>query len=184
MNLHHRAQGLRILPVIAALLLAACGTAPPRAPPPASPMARSHGEPDWDGGGGAPSIRNRGDALANYALSLRGAPYRYGGATLDGFDCSGLVFFAHRRFGLVVPRTSRDQADEAENVKRRKLRRGDLVFFKIDSRRVNHVGIYVGHGEFVHAPGEGKPVTVNSLDDDFYAETFVGAGRYWDRLPR
>jgi cell wall-associated NlpC family hydrolase len=129
------------------------------------------------------STRNPGDSLANFALSLQGTPYRYGGATRDGFDCSGLVFYAHRRLGLKVPRTSSDQAEEAEQIKRRKLKRGDLVFFKIDSRKVNHVGIYVGKHRFVHAPGAGKPVTVNSLDDEFYAESFSGAGRYWDRLP-
>ena len=50
-------------------------------------------------------MRNRGEALAEFALRLRGAPYRYGGATLDGFDCSGLVFYAHRHLGLTVPRT-------------------------------------------------------------------------------
>ena len=66
-------------------------------------------------------LRNRGEALANFALSLRGARYRYGGATRDGFDCSGLVFYAHRQFGLAVPRTSREQAEEAEEVKPRKL---------------------------------------------------------------
>jgi cell wall-associated NlpC family hydrolase len=145
------------LAALLALLLAACGTAPERLPP--------------------------GDALANFALSLQGARYRYGGATRDGFDCSGLVFYAHQQLGLEVPRTSREQAKEAEKVKPRKLQRGDLVFFKIDSRKVNHVGIYVGDHRFVHAPGEGKPVTVSSLDEEFYAEAFSRAGRYWDRLP-
>ncbi|HEX6398581.1 MAG TPA: C40 family peptidase [Steroidobacteraceae bacterium] len=135
-----------------------------------------------DRGGGELSLRNPGEALANFALSLQGTRYRYGGASRDGFDCSGLVFYAHRRLGLEVPRTSSDQAQEAGQVKRRKLERGDLVFFKIDSRKVNHVGIYVGDHRFVHAPGDGKPVTVSSLDDEFYAQSFSGAGRYWDRL--
>ena len=93
------------------------------------------------------------------------------------------MFYAHRQLGLEVPRTSRDQADAAESVKPRKLRRGDLVFFKIGSSRVNHVGIYIGKHRFVHAPGAGKPVTVNSLDDEFYEETFSSAGRFWNRLP-
>jgi cell wall-associated NlpC family hydrolase len=138
---------------------------------------------EWDGSGGASSIRARGDAVVAVAMSLRGARYRFGGATPDGFDCSGLVFYAHRQLGLTVPRTSRDQAEAAESVKPRKLRRGDLVFFKIGSSRVNHVGIYIGKHRFVHAPGAGKPVTVNSLDDEFYAESFSSAGRFWNQLP-
>ena len=170
---------MRNVPIL--LLLAGCRTAPE--PPPAPPPHAEISVDSWDGAGGAPRLRNRGDALANFALSLRGTRYVYGGATLEGFDCSGLVFYAHRHFGLDVPRTSSEQADEAESVKQRKLRRGDLVFFRIDSRKVNHVGIYVGHRQFVHAPGAGKPVTVDSLDSDFYADAYDSAGRFWDRLP-
>jgi murein DD-endopeptidase len=139
------------------VLLAGCRTAPEPVPP--------------------------GETLANIALTLQGARYRFGGATPQGFDCSGLVFYAHQQLGLTLPRTSREQAKEAERIKRRKLERGDLVFFKIGSRRVNHVGIYVGDDRFVHAPGDGKSVTVNSLDEEFYADAFSSAGRYWDRLP-
>jgi cell wall-associated NlpC family hydrolase len=172
--------------VLLGLLLAGCGTSPERrAPEPAAvPASSADDDQDLDGSGGASAIRNRGDEVVAVAMSLRGARYRYGGATPAGFDCSGLVFYAHRQLGLEVPRTSREQAGEAEQVEPRKLEPGDLVFFKIDSRSVNHVGIYVGKQRFVHAPGAGKPVTVNSLDEDFYAQTFSGAGRYWDRRPR
>ncbi len=166
----------RAVPILF-VLLAGCSSAPESAPPPPAQVEA------WDGGGGASAMRNRGEALAKFALTLQGTRYRYGGATRDGFDCSGLVFYTHRQLGLDVPRTSSDQAEKAEEVKPRKLRRGDLVFFKIGSRRVNHVGIYVGKKRFVHAPGAGKPVTVNSLDDEIYAETFSSAGRYWERLP-
>lgn len=172
----------RIVPIfLLAAVLAGCGSAPDRHPQPTPPERSSS---DWDGSGGADSLRKRGEALADFALTLRGTRYRYGGATRDGFDCSGLVFYTHRHFGLTVPRTSRDQAEQAEEVKRRKLKRGDLVFFRIDSRKINHVGIYIGDQHFVHAPGAGKPVTVNSLDEEFYEETFTSAGRFWDRLPR
>jgi cell wall-associated NlpC family hydrolase len=176
-------------PFLVALLLGGCASAPPPQP---APSTQSQPAPiggdarsavDWDGSGGALNMRNRGEALAAFALRLRGTPYRFGGASLDGFDCSGLVFYAHRQLGLTVPRTSREQEEDARSIKPRKLRRGDLVFFKIDSRSVNHVGIYIGKHRFVHAPGSGKPVTINSLDDDFYAESFFSAGRYWDRLP-
>jgi cell wall-associated NlpC family hydrolase len=171
----------RHVPFLVTLLaFGGCASAPPGQPP---VTRNSTPTTAWDGSGGAVNMRNRGEALADFALRLRGTPYRYGGATLDGFDCSGLVFYAHRQLGLTVPRTSREQEEEAETIKPRKLRRGDLVFFRIASRQVNHVGIYIGKKRFVHAPGAGKPVTINSLDDEFYAETFSSAGRYWDRLP-
>jgi cell wall-associated NlpC family hydrolase len=164
------------------LLLGGCASSPPpahiphdRLPPPA-PI-------EWQGSGGAGPLRERGEELADFALRLRGTPYRYGGATREGFDCSGLVFYAHRHFGLTLPRTSHEQAAKARDIKQNKLRRGDLVFFKIGSRRVNHVGIYIGERHFVHAPGAGKPVTINSLDDEYYAQRFSSAGRYWD-MPR
>jgi cell wall-associated NlpC family hydrolase len=169
-----------------AVILAGCQSAPePKTSTPASrESTRDPFDPqDWNGSGGASSMQNRGEALAKFALGLRGTRYRYGGATRDGFDCSGLVFYAHRQFGLTVPRTSRDQAEHAEEVKPRKLKRGDLVFFRIDSRRVNHVGIYIGERRFVHAPGAGKPVTTNSLDEEFYSDAFVSAGRFWERSP-
>lgn len=157
--------------LIVLLLIAGCAS---------SPSAPS---PRWDGGGGSAPLRERGEDLADVALSLRGTPYRYGGATRGGFDCSGLVFYAHRQVGVTVPRTSRDQAGGARQIKESKLRRGDLVFFKIGSRHVNHVGIYIGDRRFVHAPGAGKPVGVNSLDDEYYAQRFSSAGRYWDSSP-
>ena len=131
-----------------------------------------------------PEPRTKGDELASLALSLRGTQYRYGGATRAGFDCSGLVFYAHQQFGFDVPRTAREQSKRAERVKPRKLKPGDLVFFSVHSWRVNHVGIYIGDGRFVHAPGEGKPVTVNSLDDEFYDDAFESAGRFWKGVSR
>jgi cell wall-associated NlpC family hydrolase len=167
-------------------LLAGCASTPiPYNPAKLPPQAtRPQSQQSADGAGGATAMRNRGEDLADYALTLRGTPYRFGGSTRTGFDCSGLVFYAHRQLGLTVPRTSRDQAEQAEEVKQRKLQPGDLVFFRIGSRRVNHVGIYIGDKQFVHAPGAGKPVTINSLDDEFYADRFESAGRYWSRPPR
>ncbi len=171
-------------------MLAGCASSPPprqipdpQIPPPA-PLDFPRDSGEWNGSGGAASSHAPGEGIADFALQMRGSPYRYGGATRKGFDCSGLVFYAHRHFGMTVPRTSRDQARAAREVKQSKLSRGDLVFFKISSRAVNHVGIYIGERRFVHAPGAGKSVTVNSLDDDYYAERFASAGRFWDHAER
>jgi cell wall-associated NlpC family hydrolase len=170
---------MKHVPIAFVILIAGCASSPPRSVP--APQADAPPPIKWDGGGGAAELRSRGEALADFALRLRGAPYRYGGATREGFDCSGLVFYSHRQLGVAVPRTSREQAGHARQIKEGKLRRGDLVFFKIGSRQVNHVGIYIGDRRFVHAPGAGKPVTVNSLDDEYYEQRFSSAGRFWDR---
>ena len=166
----------RVSDYLFVIALAGCSATPQVRAPEAAPPSRLESEAA-EGELDEAVRRNPGEALANFALSLQGTRYRYGGATRDGFDCSGLVFYAHRRLGLEVPRTSSDQAEEAERVKPRKLEPGDLVFFKIASRRVNHVGIYVGEGRFVHAPSRGKDVTVSSLDQGYWSGRFLQARR-------
>jgi cell wall-associated NlpC family hydrolase len=123
--------------------------------------------------------RNRiGDEIAVRAISLVGMPYRYGGADLDGFDCSGLVYFIYRDLGFDVPRTAADQQRASASVDRRKLKPGDLVFFRTRGRHVSHVGVYVGEDRFVHAPQTGKSIELRSLEDDYYGPRFVAAGRF------
>lgn len=122
-----------------------------------------------------------GGALAQAAEHLVGAPYRYGGASPQGFDCSGLVLYAHGQLGLAVPRTAEAQQRAARPVKRAQLEPGDLVFFRLGGDEVDHVGIYVGGGRFVHAPRAGRPVIADALDDPYYERRFAGAGRFWTR---
>jgi cell wall-associated NlpC family hydrolase len=120
-----------------------------------------------------------GQALLQSAASRIGAPYRYGGAGPDAFDCSGLVAYAHRQIGITVPRTAAEQFVKATPVERRELRPGDLVFFRLAGREVGHVGIYAGDDRFVHAPQSGGHVRIASLDDEWYRQRFVGAGRFY-----
>ena len=128
---------------------------------------------------GAGATPDPGRALLEAAETRIGAPYRYGGAGPDAFDCSGLVAYAHRQVGIVVPRTAAEQFSKAAPVKRRDLRPGDLVFFRLSGREVGHVGIYVGDDRFVHAPQSGGHVRLASLEDEWYRESFVGAGRFY-----
>jgi len=127
----------------------------------------------------APLPDNAGGALVGVASQFIGSPYRYGGMTPRGFDCSGLVHYTHDLIGREVPRTAREQSRAARSVDVDDLEPGDLVFFRISSRKVDHVGIYAGDGRFIHAPSTGGAVTYGYLDDPYYRRHFTRAGRLW-----
>jgi cell wall-associated NlpC family hydrolase len=118
-----------------------------------------------------------GERIAARALAMNGKPYRYGGSGPAGFDCSGLVHFAHREAGVSVPRTAEQQFRQAQRVPRSALQPGDLVFFRI-AGKVSHVGLYAGDGRFVHAPSSGKRVEVTTLDHPYWRRQLVGTGRF------
>jgi murein DD-endopeptidase len=113
---------------------------------------------------------------ARTASTLVGSPYRYGGKTPAGFDCSGLVYYSYQKAGIALPRTSAAQFEATEEIDLADARPGDLLFFR-ERRKVSHVGIYLGDDRFVHAPSTGKNVAITSLDDPYYRAHFVRAGR-------
>ena len=156
------------------LLCAACGTTAPRGTSPATPETPSltleallQQEAATPGG-----------RLVRLAQEQLGRPYRYGGRSPAGFDCSGLVFYVHREAGLDVPRSSREQYRASRRITREGLLPGDLVFFSISSRKISHVGIYVADGLFIHSPSTGKGVSYASMTDPYWRERLVGMGRF------
>ena len=98
---------------------------------------------------------------------------------VDGMDCSGFVRAVYNLCGVNIPRTSREQFKVGENVGKTDLQDGDLVFFGASGDEINHVGIYVGNGRFVHAPRRGDDIKVSTLDENYFAKKFIGAKRYF-----
>ena len=125
-----------------------------------------------------PAVANDwGDRLVSRAMKYLGTPYRYGGTTPAGFDCSGFVYYLYGAvFGQNIPRMPHDMAREGTPVAQSDLKRGDLVFFG-HRGTFTHVGIYAGNGQFVHATHRGSPVMVTALDADYYRQNYMTAVR-------
>lgn len=121
--------------------------------------------------------------LVRVAKSFIGAPYKLGGETVKGMDCSAFVRKIYAIFGLDLPRSAREQFKLGSPVAREDLLPGDLVFFRTNrfAPHPTHVGIYIGDGNFIHAAGgRRRGVTIDSLSSDFFSRTYVGAKRLMD----
>lgn len=151
-----------LLPLIAAALLAACGSAPPSrsVPVPASQLTAE-----------------QGSDIAIHAMGLVGTPYRWGGNTPDsGFDCSGLIGFVYKGHARPAPpRTVAQLAGFGQPLDVQDLRSGDLVIF--GANPPSHAGIYVGKGRFVHAPSTGGTVRLDRLDSPYWSRQPTGYRR-------
>ncbi|AVU73853.1 NlpC/P60 family protein [Pseudomonas sp. Fig-3] len=120
------------------------------------------------------------------AVNVLGTPYRWGGSSPSkGFDCSGLVKYAFNDATFDLPRTSNAMASgHGQKVDRKDLKPGDLIFFKLKSRRVNHVAIYLGNDRFIHAPRRGKSVTIDTLNKPYWNSHYVLAKRVLPKEPK
>ena len=118
-------------------------------------------------------------SLVKEATAWLGTPYKYGGNTRSGVDCSGFVYHVFRNsLDINLPRNSGKQHDYCRKISKKDLSTGDLVFFATTrgSKKVSHVGLYVGDGKMIHA-STSRGVVCQNLSDDYYTRTFVGAGR-------
>jgi len=116
---------------------------------------------------------SKGQTVVALAKRHVGAPYRWGGSSPSGFDCSGLVRYVYAQVGVSLPHNAAQQFRLGTPVTRDSLEPGDLVFFD----RLRHNGIYVGDGRFIHARQTGLGVNIARLDDGWYASHWAGARR-------
>jgi cell wall-associated NlpC family hydrolase len=126
-----------------------------------------------------PSVKDRATSLVVNALGFIGVKYRRGGdAPSTGFDCSGLVHYVfHDAWGLDLPRRAEQISHIGERIGKDQLKPGDLVFYSTIRKTVSHVGIYLGDGQFIHAPSRGEQVRVEDMNQPYWIKRFSGARR-------
>jgi cell wall-associated NlpC family hydrolase len=122
-----------------------------------------------------------GTKIIAYAKDLLGVKYVYGGTSRKGFDCSGFVWYVYNNFGIKLNRVASDQAKQGTKVSKSKLQPGDLVFFDTNGgmNHINHVGIYIGNGSFIHASSgsKAKKVVISDINSGFYNGCYMTARR-------
>lgn len=152
-----------------------------RKPPlrPYAPPLPPQTEPSSPPPAGTANQHDLGYIAARTAERFIGIPYQWGGNTVvDGLDCSGFTKAVYNLCGVNIPRTSREQYRAGNAVSRDELQDGDLVFFGSSEASINHVGIYIGNGRFVHAPRRGEEIRTAALEESYFERRFVGARRY------
>jgi uncharacterized protein YgiM (DUF1202 family) len=116
--------------------------------------------------------------ISGLALRYLGIKYRYGGSSLRGFDCSGFTMFIYSQFGWKLPHNAAAQMKMGMAVNKEELLSGDLVFFRtLNSHKINHVGIYLGNGDFIHASSGAGVVKVSNMNNGYYKYKFYSARR-------
>lgn len=116
------------------------------------------------------------DIIVHSGKSLIGIPYKWGGTTTNGFDCSGFTYYVFKQNGITIPRTSREQYYTGSWVRTPDLQNGDLVFFNTTGSGVSHVGIYIGNNKFVHASSS-KGIMISDLKNSYWNPRYLGAKR-------
>ena len=160
--------------ILLSLALISCSQSPSRPTVPTSlPYSSPYGHLPSSGSNNP--VRNR---IVQSSYQALGVPYRYGGNTFSGFDCSGLTRHTYKSAGINIPRTAAQQRDASKTIRSYSdLLPGDMIFFKT-GRTTNHVGIFVGNGEFIHASTGQRKVIKAKLDTPYWRRAFVKFGTY------
>ncbi|MBI3812028.1 MAG: C40 family peptidase [Nitrospirae bacterium] len=157
-----------ILGIITVLLIALAGCAGNSPRPDFSDLPR-------DAGRSSTPVQKE---VIRTAHSLLGTPYKYGGTTPEGFDCSGFVNYVYRKAaGVALPRETHDLVRAGRPVLVAELRPADLVYFKIEHQKPLHVGIYLGEGKFIHSPSTRGKINIQRLDQEYWRDRYLGARR-------
>jgi cell wall-associated NlpC family hydrolase len=120
--------------------------------------------------------------IVRTAERYKGVPYRFGGATPQGFDCSGYVMFVYKQNGILLPRSVGGQFNAGKRIGFRQAEPGDLVFFKTSRKhRLSHVGIYMGDRQFIHAPRTGKKVSYADMGKPYWKKRYIGTVTFMRR---
>ncbi|MHB1300233.1 MAG: C40 family peptidase [Burkholderiales bacterium] len=129
----------------------------------------------------APLQAEKRDEVVLYALGLMGVDYRFGGKNpSSGLDCSGMVSYIYKNaVGMDLPHNASRIEKMAKRIEPGALKPGDLVFFDTQHRHYSHVGIYIGNGRFVHAPGTDGKIKISNLSSGYFARRFDGAGTFF-----
>jgi lipoprotein Spr len=128
------------------------------------------------GAGSASADTSDKSTLVSVVSSVYGTPYKFGGITTSGFDCSGFTQYVFKKMGVSLARTSAAQYKQGTPVSKSQLREGDLVFFNTLGNGVSHVGIYIGDGKFAHSSSS-KGIRTDSLSNSYYKQRYLGAKR-------
>ena len=125
-------------------------------------------------------VSSKGQAIVELAKQYIGTPYRYGGSSPSGFDCSGFVYFLYKSMGVTLNRVAQDQMTNGTWVPKNALQPGDIVGFANSSGYINHVGIYAGNGMMIHSPQTGEYVRYESIVTGNYANRITCGRRIFN----
>ena len=155
-----------VIGVVAAVVVGCAGTPPPK-PAVAIPVTHT-----------PQATTPTQTQVVTVAQSLLGTPYRYGGSTPKGFDCSGFISHVYREAaGVNLPRETQGLTQIGRSIEMADLRPADIVYFKIEQQGQLHAGIYLGDGRFIHAPSTSGQVNIQRLDLDYWKTRYQGARR-------